>query len=349
MEESVSVILERPGKLTVKKIPVPEIPGPSLEIEMKACGICGSDIRYFAGENPWAMHTMGQNVPSPENMVLGHEVSGVIRKTGKRAAVLAYRACGRCRFCRSGRENICTDVQHIGHGAGWPGMAYYPGGMAEYFQVWKGFAYEIPESISFEAAAFLDGLAVAIHACDRAGIGRGSRTAVIGLGPIGMLAAQTAQARGAALLRGCDTSEVPVRLAAETGVTGVIQGDGHDLAEAVRRESRLFDAVIDTVGSSGSLKQGTALLDRGGTLVLLALHDGPLPVTGKGLSGERRIVSSANNPYTDFGRAISLMESGRIKTDPLITHRFPLSRAEEAFQVMLAKDTRGAYKIILHP
>jgi threonine dehydrogenase-like Zn-dependent dehydrogenase len=164
-----------------------------------------------------------------------------------------------------------------------------------------------------------------------------------------MLAAQTAQARGAALLRGCDTSEVPVRLAAETGVTGVIQGDGHDLAEAVRRESRLFDAVIDTVGSSGSLKQGTALLDRGGTLVLLALHDGPLPVTGKGLSGERRIVSSANNPYTDFGRAISLMESGRIKTDPLITHRFPLSRAEEAFQVMLAKDTRGAYKIILHP
>ncbi|MFP4384802.1 MAG: zinc-dependent alcohol dehydrogenase [Spirochaetia bacterium] len=349
MREPLSVILERPGKLAVKRIPVPQVPGPSLEIEMMACGICGSDIRYFTGENPWAMHTLGENTPSPENMVLGHEVSGIVRETGKRIAVLAYRGCGKCRFCLSGRENICSDVQHIGHGAGWPEMDYYPGGMAEYFQVWKGFAFEIPESVTYEAATFLDGLAVAIHACDRAGIGKGSRAAVIGLGPIGMLAAQAAQAGGAVLLRGCDTSKVPVRLAAETGIKGVIQGDGHDLAEETGRKKQLFDAVIDTVGSADSLKHGTALLDRGGTLVLLAVHDGSLPVTGKGLSGERRIVSSANNPYSDFDRAIALMESGQIKTEPLVTHRFPLSSAEEAFQVMLDKDNRGAYKIILHP
>lgn len=169
---SLAVILERPGSISVKKIPIPPVPGPSVQVQMQACGICGNDVRYFSGENPWSLHTLGKHVPSPPNMVLGHEVSGFIRNPGEevRVAILAYKSCGRCEYCRSGRENLCSTMEHFGHSAGWQEMPYYPGGMPEQFDIWEGFAHEIPPHVSFEQAVFLDGLAVAVHAVDQSGL-----------------------------------------------------------------------------------------------------------------------------------------------------------------------------------
>jgi threonine dehydrogenase-like Zn-dependent dehydrogenase len=285
-------------------------------------------------------------------MVLGHEVSGVLMRESAdglqeeaRVAVLAYKACGTCAACLAGRENICADVQHIGHDTGWPEMDHYPGGMAEEFEVWEDFAYQIPDSISFDEATFLDGLAVAIHACDRAKVSAGSRVAVIGLGPIGMMAAQVARDRGASHVTACDTDPLPIRLARDLGLEDALRED------ALRFLSQRgeLDAVIDTVGNSATIEPSLRALRPGGALALLALHSGALTLDSLSLSGERLITTLANNRYADFPHAIELLTERRVRVDSLVTHRFPLSRAVEAFEVMADKEAAGAYKIILHP
>lgn len=350
MPRSVSVVLRSPGELAVEEIEVPVVPGPAIAVELRACGICGSDVRYFQGENPWALHTLGRNVPSPPNMVLGHEVSGVTVDGGSRVAILAYRACGTCRYCASGRENLCADMEHFGHSAGWGKMAYYPGGMSRQFTIWKDFAYSLPDSISFEEATFLDGLAVAIHAVRQGSVGAGTRVGVIGLGPIGMLAAQVARAWGAALVAGCDTAELPVNLARRVGLTDVRPDGTEGLASLLReRNESGFDTIIDTVGSERSMLQALELLDGSGTLVLVAVHDAAVPFRASALSTERRIVTSANNRYSEFPEAIELLGSGQVRVRELITHRFPLAQAAEAFDVMLRKNEVGAYKVIITP
>ncbi len=350
MKESLAVILEKPGSIAVERIPVPQISGPTVEVEMKACGICGSDVRYFQGENPWSLHTLGKNIPSPPNMLLGHEVSGIVRKPegDRRVAILAYKGCGKCRYCTTGRENLCDTMEHFGHSAGWKPMNYYPGGMSERFQIWKGFEYDIPESISFEEATFLDGLAVAIHAVDVSRMTEGQRVGVVGLGPIGLMAAQVAKARGAEFVTGCDTTELPVELAEKIGYESMVCGGISDLAhELSARKGAGLDVLIDTVGSEQTIAQGLGLLEKSGVLVLLAVHETPIPLAPIALSGERMIVTAANNHYRDFPAAIELLSSGKIIVEPLITHRFQLRDARKAFATMLEKEKNRAFKVVL--
>ncbi len=351
MSETLAVVLEKPGRLAVRRIPVPAIRGPAVRVTLGACGICGSDVRYFLGENPWSLHTLGRHVPSPPNLVLGHEVAGVVqdKRQERRVAVLAYKACGECEYCRSGRENLCDAMEHFGHGAGWPEMPYYPGGMAEQFDIWKDFVYDLPPSVSFEEATFLDGLAVAIHALDCSGLKPGQRFGVVGLGPIGMLAAQAAFSRQASLVIGCDTSTVAVELARQVGLQEALQAHSGGLRRHLQERNKRLDTVIDTVGSAESLRDGLALLDKSGSLVLLAVHSKQVPVAPIWFSGERRILSSSNNRYRDFPRAIELLASGAVAVKPLITHRFSLREAREAFRVALHKERERAYKVILHP
>jgi threonine dehydrogenase-like Zn-dependent dehydrogenase len=350
MQETLAVILEKPGSIAVERIPVPQIPGPTVEVEMKACGICGSDVRYFEGENPWSLHTLGKNIPSPPNMVLGHEVSGVVRKPegDRRVSILAYKGCGKCRYCTTGRENLCDTMEHFGHSAGWKPMTYYPGGMSEKFRIWEGFEYDIPETISFEEATFLDGLAVAMHAVDVSGLTEGQRAGVVGLGPIGLLAAQVAKARGAGFVTGCDTTKLPVEMAEKLGYESMVCGGIGDLEQDLSaRGGAGLDVLIDTVGSDQTIAKGLALLEKSGILVLLAVHEKPVPLAPIALSGERSIVTAANNQYRDFPAAIELLASGQIVVEPLITHRFQLKEARKAFDTMLEKEKNRAFKVVL--
>ena len=336
----------------MEEIQVPIIPGDIEHVEMRACGICGSDIRYFEGENPWSLHTLGKNLPSPPNMVLGHEVAGVIRYDAsvKRVAILAFKSCGTCHYCSTDRENLCPNMEHFGHSAGWKDMSHYPGGMSDEFTIWKGFAYEIPVSIAFEEATFLDGLAVALHSLDQGGFTEGMRVGVVGLGPIGMLAAQAALSGGAQTVVCCDTHSLPVTLGNACGLEHSISGDSRELKHYLQRTLKTrLDIILDTVGTEESIADGLEMLDNSGTLVLLAVHDNEVRLKSTAISGERTLVTSSNNRYPDFPRAIELLAGGNIKVKHLITHRFPLEEARSAFELMLHKKDEEVYKVIITP
>jgi threonine dehydrogenase-like Zn-dependent dehydrogenase len=219
----------------------------------------------------------------------------------------------------------------------------------EEFEIWRGFEYDIPDSISFEEAVFLDGLGVAIHAVDRAGVAPGARVGCIGLGPIGLMAAQVAAARGAAEVLGCDIDPLPAALAKEVGIERVLEGDAGAFREFSKKQAGELDAVVDTVGTEASFEAGLASLAKAGSLVLLAVHEHPVQLPPVALSGERRILTSANCMYTDFPIAIQMLAEKQVQVAPLITHRFHLTDAPKAFELMLNKRESGAYKIILHP
>ena len=201
-----AVVLRGPGHLEVADIPEPKLSPGHVMVRVRACGICGSDLRYLNGENPWAQHTLGLATPNPPNMILGHELAGDVvavgdagmeKRLGERVAILAYRGCGRCFHCQRGEPNLCPDTEHIGHGAGWRELEYNPGGMAEFCPVWGENAYPLPEQLSYEEGTLLDGVGVAVHATARAQLIRGDYLVVLGCGPIGLLSLEVALCAGA--------------------------------------------------------------------------------------------------------------------------------------------------------
>ena len=353
------VVIEDLGKVSVRDLPEPRPRHGEIIVEVEACGICGSDIRYMRDDNPWSSQTLGRIEANPRNMLLGHELAGRVvsvgdgvspARVGERVGVLAYRACHACHYCRRGRHNLCENVQHIGHATGWDSDEPNPGGMAQRCRVWDEMAVRLPEGLSFEEACLLDPLAVAVHACDQGRVGRNDRIVTIGTGVVGLLIVQVAQSSGAGPALCVDTYARPLEAARELAVADTVRLDGEEGAEAaLGSHTESADVVFDTVGSRETMRSGLAMLRRGGRLVLLALGAKAVDIETSWLSGERSVVTSANNLYPDFHAAMAMFASGRVRSGPLLTHRFDRAQAPEAFRVAEHKEQHGAIKVILYP
>jgi L-iditol 2-dehydrogenase len=354
-----AVVLRGPGRLEVIGIPEPTLESDQVLVRVRACGICGSDLRYLHGQNPWSQHTLGVRLPSLPDMVLGHELAGEIVKVpnrglearlGERVAVLAYRSCDTCLYCRRGQHNLCANTAHIGHGAGWKGLAHNPGGMAEFCPVWAEMAYPLPPPISCDEGVLLDGTAVAVHAVARAEATQGDWVVVVGCGPVGLLALQVARARGAKVIA-ADIAAGPVQLAERLGAEITVFAQAQSIQEAVDRATDGIGAaaVLNSVGTPESVVGAMRFLRRGGRQVLLALETGDITLPLTALAGERVLTVSANNTYPEFEEALHLVTAGDVQCRPLITHRFPLDQAVEAFATTERRVGTGAVKVVLQP
>ncbi len=355
MSQMLAAVLEAPGQLTVREVPMPATAPGEVLCEVAACGICGSDLRYFAGENPWAKHTLGYEKPNPPNMILGHEVGGTVSLEGNavRAGLLAFRTCGECRECLRGLSQLCTRTEHLGHGAGWEDREFNPGGMAQYMPVWRENVYELPDSVSFDQATFLDGLGVAIHAVRRAGVRSGDRVAVLGAGPIGVLIAQAARVWGAESVVTADVYDAALECALALGLDAAVDGRSaapeEVTAELVRAAGGEFDVIFDSTGALPMQQAALQRLAPGAMLMLMAGAAEGLRLATATLAGERTVTTSSNNLPEDFARGLELIASREIVVEPMITHRFALADAVEAFEVAANKHETGAIKVIIHP
>jgi threonine dehydrogenase-like Zn-dependent dehydrogenase len=381
-----ALVLKAPKTLAVMDVPEMK-PGPGQVIlRVSKCGICGSDIRYYCGENPWAKQTLGKEIPNPPNIILGHEFVGVVDEVcdrqdaellGQRVGVNTFITCGRCSFCKSGRENLCPNTRHLGHGQGWGKMDFYPGGMAERCLAFSSQVYELPEHVTDEQATFLDPMIAALHAVEVGGPKVLDKVAICGAGPIGLLIAQFAKIYGAVQTFITDVADENIAVARAVGVDFPLKlspgekGPGSPLAEFCEWEPHQtqrdafgspshfrelvmdqtrgagVDLVFDTVGTTQTIQESLGLLKKGGTLVLMATKEEDIRFPALLLSAERTIKTSSNALYTDFPRAIECLATGKIRVDPLITHRFALTQALEAFQTACNKSRTGAIKIVL--
>ena len=347
-----ALVLRGPNDLLVARVPAP-VPRPGeCVVRVGACGICGSDLRYLAGENPWAKHTLGYEKPNPPNMILGHEIGGHV--DGVPVAVMAFKACGRCPECRRGLESLCANTAHLGHGAGWVGREYNPGGMAELCPAWEEHVFELPEGCSCVEGTFLDGLAVAVHAVRRAGPRVGATALIVGAGPIGLLIMQTWKALGGGACWVVDVYDVALECARELGADHVRKCTPGSL-EAVARDvlsqtqGRGVDCAFETVGTQDTQAAALHGVGRGGCLMLMAGVAEGLALAPNSLAGERRITTSSNHLYSEYQMAVELLAAGRVRVGPMVSHRFPLDEAPRAFEVAANKPQHGALKVVIEP
>ncbi len=354
-----AVILREPRVLEIAEVPRPRMTSEHhVMIRVEACGICGSDLRYWNGENPWALHTLGRHIPNPPNIILGHEFAGTVVEVnssscepllGKRVGAQAFRVCGQCGFCRSGRENLCRETIHIGHAQGWGQMDLYPGAYAEYCLAWGDLVYPIPDEVPLEHAALADILCVAVHAVGRSGRA-GGNVLCIGGGPVGLSIAQVARANGAGTVFVSELS--PVAHSVLDRFSNLVIVDPRrqrlDCVLGSRNGSGRLAAIYDSIGSAEIMSEALPFLEESGTYVNLAVHDAPVHLNATMLGSAKTITSSSNAFYNDVARAYELICKQQIDLTPMITHRFPLDRCIEAFDLLL-RSPKEAYKVILNP
>jgi threonine dehydrogenase-like Zn-dependent dehydrogenase len=292
--------------------------GEGVRVRVRACGICGSDLAMLDAGFPIA------GIP-------GHEIAGELAD-GTPVAIEPLAPCGACELCRSGDYQVCRAGIEIIYGVG------RDGGMAEEIAVPERCLVALPGGLDPRHASLVEPLAVAVHGLRRAGIRGGERVAVIGGGAIGLCAVAAAQAAG------CQVS-----LAAR-----------HDRQRAAgaRLGAKEFaagehDVAIDCAGNDASLAQCAEALRPNGTLLLLAAAWGPLAVPGFTLVA-KELALTVSSMYgrsaqgRDIDAAAALLAARPALGELLITHRFPLEAAAEAFR--MARDRKaGAIKVVLEP
>lgn len=330
-----AAVLARQGEMTLETLPLPTLDPDQVLVQVAAVGVCGSDVHYYdhGRIGPYV-------VDHP--LVLGHELSGRIvavgssvdpERVGRRVAVEPQRPCRKCPQCRAGRYNLCPDIEFYA-------TPPVDGAFAEYVAIQDDFAFDIPDTLSDEAAALIEPLSVGLWACERAGIRPGSRVLIAGAGPIGVITAQAARAFGAAEVYITDVAEDRLAFALEHGATHALN------AMTESAEGLDVDAFIDASGAAPAVRAGIRAVAPAGKVILVGLgaDDVELPVS---FIQNREIWLSGVFRYTNtWPLAIQLLADGKVDLDVLVTGRFALAQAEEALK---AGKQPGQLKAVVYP
>lgn len=325
---------DAPELVQVDEVDVP-VPGAGeVLVEVRACGICASDLHVVQGVTPH-----GGDLPQ----ILGHEPAGVVAAVGDgvddwmpgdRVAFVMARPCGRCPYCASGRENLCVRLTV-------PGIDG-DGAMAQYAVADQRFLAPLPAVVPFEQAAILtDAVATPYHALKRAGVSEGVTVAVFGLGGLGMHAVQLARLAGAELVIGVDLDEVNLERALEWGADAVVDAADGKPARRVRELSEGgVDRAFEFVGANATVDQALKSVRPGGRAVIVGLTPEPMQLMPEALfvAGELELVGSFGSTPADLGELVDLVEAGRLDLTRSITHRLTLDEVPEALGRLERRD-----------
>jgi L-idonate 5-dehydrogenase len=310
-------------------------------IRLGAGGICGSDLHYyFEGRN-------GSFVIR-EPLIPGHEASGVVAKIGAgvtrvkpgdKIAVSPSQACGRCDYCREGREQLCRNMRFLGSASLYP---HVQGMFAEYFVLGERQCYPVAGDVSLGELACAEPLAVGLHAVNRAGDLLGKRVLVAGGGTIGCLTVVAARLAGASSVTVSDVIDRPLATARAVGAEHTIRAD----RDAAALASPQFDVAFECSGSLAALKACVAATKRGGTIVQVGtLPHEPLPFVVGEIMVKELDFKGAFRWGIEFDWAVEYIASRRVDVRPLLSGQFPLTDAVRAFE--LAKDKTQSTKVQL--
>jgi L-iditol 2-dehydrogenase len=327
----------------VEEVGVPRIGPGELLVEMRVCGLCGTDLEKIRG---------GYTAAMP---VLGHEAVGVVDQVGDGVVGLKkgdtvfphhHVSCGRCYFCRRGSETMCEQYRKTN---------LDPGGFAEFFRVPRrnvdaGGVLRLPSGLGFEPAAMIEPLACCIRALDRCAVRRGDSVLVAGAGPVGMAHALLLQRMGAQVLVS-EVSRTRLKFAEESTDALVVDAKRDDVPRAVKKhtDGKGVDLAIVASGSPRALVQAVGSVRRGGKVCLFGL-----PEKGSRLdydisdifNSEVSVVSSYGATEVETAKALDLIASGKVNAGSLITHKFPL---EEFDRAVKASEEGTGMKVLITP
>ena len=334
-------------KFEYKEIPVPEIGADDVLIRVAACGICGSDVHGMDGSS-------GRRIPP---IVMGHEAAGTIAeigssvdapwKVGDRVTFDSTVYCGDCWYCRRGEVNLCDNRRVLGVSC--DDYRRY-GAFAEYVAVPERILYRLPDTISFEQAAMVEAVSVAVHAVERTPVHLGDSAVVFGGGMIGLLCLQALKAAGCGFTAVVDLDEGKLETAKKLGADLCLNPANTDAPEEVRKatEGLGADIAFEAVGIAPTLQGAIDSVRKGGSCTLVGnlakTVDMPLQqVVTRQISLIGTCASAGEYPA-----CLDLIARGVINVDCLISEVKPLKEGAEWF-AKLHKGDSGLTKVILKP
>jgi len=341
-----AVVLVGPRRLELREVADAEIAGETEVLLKIGCvGICGSDIHYYTQGRIGS-----QIVQYP--FVLGHELSATVVKAGgavrhvrpgDRVTVDPAIPCGGCDQCRIRRAHTCRNLRFLGC----PGQA--AGCLSEYLVMPAACCFPVKPQTTLEEAAFVEPLSIGLYATRLSVPMTGARVAVLGCGPIGLSVVLHAKLQGAAAVYVTDKIDGRLAAARQAGASWAGNPMKQDIVRAItEKEPLLLDAVFECCGQQEALDQAVALLKPGGKLVLVGIPT--VERVSFAIDPLRRkeiVVQNVRRQNECVQAALELLESGRLRVDQFITHRFSLEQTAQAFELVAAYRD-GVIKAMIH-
>ena len=326
------------GRLSIERVPEPELEPKSVILSVSACGLCGTD------------HSIFKSGLLPDGSILGHELAGTVMDVGPevrewaagdRAAVVPIPYCGRCELCTSGQQNLCGPGLSSMMGCGGA-----PGGLAERVAVPVSSLRRLPGMLDPLLGALVEPLAVAWHAVRKANISPGTRVGVLGLGPLGLFAGLVARQKGA-LVFGTDDRPHRVSSAHGTGLGAFTADDQPD--DRIRDLTRGGpEVVFEASGRPESIERAAHLARVGGRVVLLASYHSPAEMTsGHWFNRGISLLPSIAYTQEDFDDALEAIASRRIDVSRLVLNPRPLADVPSVFESFGAQT--DTVKLVIDP
>lgn len=341
-----ALVLREYNDFLFQELPAPKIRDDEVLIRVRACGICGSDVHGMDGST-------GRRRPP---LIMGHEASGAIAEVGERVTgwhkgervtfdSTVY--CGSCWYCQRGMINLCDHRRVLGVSC----EDYrQDGAFAEYVVVPHHILYRLPEAVSFEHAAMVEAVSIAIHAVERTPISLGDTAVAIGVGMIGLLVVQALRLAGCGTVIAVDLDQEKLALARKLGADMSLRADSCNVSEEVMRctRGRGADVAVEAVGTSPTVNTAIACVRKGGTVTLIGNVKPSVELPLQSVVTRQITLYGSCASSGEYPACLELMARGAINVEALISATPPLSEGASWFQRLYNREP-GLLKVVLLP
>jgi len=323
-------VFTRPHEIVVEEVAAPEPAAGEAVVRVAACGICGTDLKINEG------HYLGRLPVTP-----GHEFAGVVEalgegvngvRVGDLVAINPNLPCRRCEFCRIGKPHLCLDAQAVG--------VTRPGAFAEFCSIPIELLVPVPDDLPLALAAMMEPVSCCLHGIDLADIRPGDSVVLLGGGSIGLILLQLARAAGATFIAISEPRVEKRELALSLGADCAVEpGDIAEVAASLPGGGA--QVVIECAGVTQAARQALTLVRHGGTVLLFGVCPPEETVDLQPYEVFHREITIRGcytNPFTDT-RALSLLASGRVLVEPLITHTYSIQEIAEGIEAVRRGET----------
>ncbi len=321
------------NKMEIREIEVPKLREKDVLVKLEYVGICGSDVHYLE-------HGKIGDFIVDGDFILGHECAGTVvevgagvqnLKVGDMVALEPGITCGQCEFCKSGRYNLCPDVEFLA-------TPPYHGSLMNYIAFPENMCFKLPDNITTKEGALVEPLAVGMHAAIQGDVRLGSSVVILGAGTIGLVTLLACKAYGATDITVVDVLPKRLEYAKRLGAARTINGLETDVLAEIDKitNKKGVDIVIETAGSAKTISQTPYLIKNGGTIVLVGLAPQDIiEFNFAKIMAKEAQIKSVFRYRNIYPTAIQAIAKGIIDISGIVTHEFEFEEVEKAFDYVI--------------
>lgn len=320
-------------QMEMREIEMPAVGDKQVMVKLEYVGICGSDVHYLEHG------AIGDFVVNGD-FILGHECAGTVVETGKdvtglkvgdRVALEPGITCGQCELCKSGKYNLCPDVEFLA-------TPPYDGCLMNYISFPENMCFKLPDNISTKEGALIEPLAVGMHAAAQGEVKLGDSVVILGSGCIGLVTMLACKAYGATDITVVDVMQKRLDYALKLGATRVINAMEEDVIAKIDEITgrKGVEVVLETAGNKITTKQTAYLVKAGGTVVLVGMApEDIMEYNIAKLMAKEAAIKTVFRYRNIYPKAISAVEKGIIDVSGIVTHEFDFEDTSKAFDFVI--------------